>query len=95
MGETIQKRVKSKVIHKHELEANWLKSTYLPEQGEWVVYDVEVNANGTALELPQGRTAPYTYQRVKMGDGVHNVNELPFIDANKSQVQIITWEEND
>ena len=87
MGETIQKKLKSKVVHKHELEADWLKSTYLPEQGEWVVYDVEVDANGAVLELPEGRTAPYTYQRMKMGDGIHNVNELPFLNEAPKE----TW----
>lgn len=85
MGETIQKRLKSKVVHKHELEVNWLKSAYLPEQGEWVVYDVEVDADGVTLELPEGRTAPYLYQRMKMGDGVHNVNQLPFITAKEAE----------
>ena len=44
MGET--KKIKAKVIHKHELEKDWLNSSYIPEVGEVVFYDPEVDANG-------------------------------------------------
>jgi hypothetical protein len=44
----------------------------------------------------------YNYERFKIGDGVQNVNDLPFVDDHifeeinqKSQVQIITWEADD
>lgn len=109
MGE-IKKPVKAKVILKHELEANWLQSTYVPEQGEQVIYDREIDADGNILALPEGRTEPINYQRLKLGDGILNVNELPFISnellqiakeytdgalAQKTQIKFITWEEND
>ena len=81
MGEVIEKRLKSKVVHKHELEVDWLKSTYTPEKGELIIYDIEVDANGVTLELPNGRDKPYTWQRLKLGDGIHNVNELPFLNT--------------
>lgn len=73
--------------------------------GEVIVYDAEVDAEGRTLSLPTGRTAPYTYERFKIGDGKTNVNDLPFslyfrdeIDtllAQKAAVQFITWGAND
>ena len=74
-----EKRIKGKALHKHELEAHWLKSTsYVPEKGELVVYDAEVDKEWNVLELPEGRETPYTYPRMKLGDGEHTVNELEF-----------------
>lgn len=61
MGE--QKRLKGKQIPKHETEANWLLSSYVPEQGEMVIYDID---------------SAHTYERQKIGNGVQTVNELPF-----------------
>ena len=87
MGEVIEKRLKSKVVHKHELEVDWLKSTYTPEKGELIIYDIEVDIDGATLELPEGRENPYTWQRMKLGDGIHNVNELPFLNEAPKE----TW----
>lgn len=53
-----------RVINKHDIEANWIKATgFIPKQGELIVYDIDDN---------------YSYERIKIGDGVHNVNDLPF-----------------
>lgn len=53
-----------RVINKHDLEENWLKATgFTPKQGELIVYDIDEN---------------YSYERFKIGDGVQNVNDLPF-----------------
>lgn len=88
MANENEKRVRTKVIFKHELEVDWLKSTYVPQQGELVVYDIEVDAEGNTLTrdgvpcLPSNRSTPYTQQRQKLGDGIHNINELPFTDAS-------------
>lgn len=60
-----EKTIKSRIIHKHDIESNWLLATnFTPKQGEIIVYDVDEN---------------YTYERIKVGDGSTNVNELPFI----------------
>ena len=60
-----EKNINSRIQHKHDIEANWLKATtFIPKQGELIVYDVDSN---------------YNYERVKVGDGVSNVNALPFI----------------
>lgn len=73
---------------KHDYEANWLKATsFTPMKGEIIVYLAEANINGvlfTDAVLPAGRTTPYTYSREKVGDGVSNVNDLPF--ANESVI---------
>lgn len=78
-----EKELKARIQHKHDVEANWIKATnFIPKQAELVIYDPD---------------ATYTYSRVKVGDGIRTINELPFTDeikANKnevSQVQIITW----
>lgn len=56
----------SRIIHKHDTEENWIKATnFIPKQGEMIVYDIDNNHN---------------YERIKIGDGVTNVNVLPFID---------------
>ena len=90
MENSKQKRLRAKVVSKHELEIDWLKSSYVPEQGETIVYDIEVDAEGNVLQKEDGtsvipphrnHTHPYTYQREKLGDGIHTVNELPFVSA--------------
>lgn len=73
-----EKKFKARIVHKHDLESNWLKSALIPKQGEIVVYDVEIDAEGNTLTLPDGRTEAYTYERFKIGDGIKNVNDLPF-----------------
>lgn len=64
-----EKTLKTRIIHKHDIESNWSKATgFVPKQGELIVYDKDSN---------------YDYERVKVGDGATNVNDLPFADANK------------
>jgi hypothetical protein len=59
-----EKRIVGRVVQKHDIEANWLKATnFTPMQGEVIVYDIDEN---------------YDYERIKIGDGVHNVNDLLF-----------------
>lgn len=58
-----EKRLNARIIHKHEVEANWKLSSLVPMQGELIVYDIDDN---------------YSYERFKIGDGVNNVNDLPF-----------------
>lgn len=73
-----EKTLRARLVNKHDIEVNWLKSSFIPMKGELVVFDIEVDADGNTLELPEGRTAPYLYERFKIGDGEHNVNDLPF-----------------
>ena len=92
MSENLEKRIRSRSIQKHDLEVNWNKATsFVPYKGEFIIYDIEVDENGnnitqivdgvekTVYELV-GRTTPYTYERIKLGDGKTKISELPFID---------------
>ena len=49
----------------HNLEINWEQQTdFIPLQGELIVYDIDNT---------------HSYERFKIGDGVSNVNTLPFV----------------
>lgn len=75
------KVINARVISRHDLEANWLKALdFVPLRGELLIYDAEVAADGTIFELPSGRSTPFTYGRLKIGDGCTLASNLPFID---------------
>lgn len=60
-----EKTLKTRVIQKHETEADWSAATgFIPLEGEVIVY------------MPDGT---YSQPRLKVGDGATNVNALPFI----------------
>ena len=72
-----EKRLNGRIVNKHDIEANWLKATnFIPMLGEIIVYDVDDTHN---------------QQRMKIGDGVTNVNDLLF---HESAIQS-DWNEND
>lgn len=59
-----EKILNSRIIQKHDTEANWLKATnFKPMAGEVIIYDADQN---------------YSYPRIKIGDGNNFVNDLPF-----------------
>lgn len=60
-----EKILNSRVINKHDIESNWLKAVnFIPKQGEIIIYDIDT---------------VYSYMRMKIGDGVTLVNDLPFM----------------
>lgn len=60
-----EKQINSRIVHKHDTGENWNKATnFIPKQGEIIVYDIDTT---------------YSYERFKIGDGVTNVNNLPFV----------------
>jgi len=78
---------------KHDYEINWLKAVnFIPKKGEIIIYDAEVDDNGNILTLANGKPVfpeegkthlneryhPLTQSRQKIGDGIRNVNDLPF-----------------
>lgn len=76
----------TRIQQKHDTEANWNLSCreelepekrFVPLSGEVILYDADEN---------------HEFVRMKIGDGVTNVKELPFFS---SQVQITTWEADD
>lgn len=50
----MEKQIKTKIIFKHETEADWAKSSYIPQGGEPIVVD---------------RDGGFPYSRFKLGDG--------------------------
>lgn len=62
-----EKTVNTRVVNKHDTAENWAKATtFVPMQGEIIVYD---------------RDSTYSYERFKIGDGSTLVSALPFASA--------------
>jgi len=73
------KEMKTRIVHKHDIEKHWNNaSNFYPYKGEIIIYDIETGDG----DLPEGRTAPYTYERIKIGDGVRLVKDLPFASVS-------------
>lgn len=67
--------IKARVVHRHGTQANWEKITdFIPMKGEIVIYDADDT---------------YAYERIKIGDGVTEANQLPF------NIEVITDDEID
>lgn len=73
----MEKNVKSRVIHRHDIEAHWERAkNFIPKQAEIIVYDDRyINSDGVE-EIVADKV------RYKIGDGVTNVNKLPFANEN-------------
>ena len=64
-----EKLINSRIVHKHDIESNWNRAeTFVPKQGELIIYDKDDN---------------YNYERFKIGDGETTVIELPFYLENE------------
>lgn len=65
-----EKNISSRVVFKHDIEANWkLATNFTPKAGELILYDPS----------PNDINYPYDYTRIKLGDGSTKVNDLPFL----------------
>lgn len=61
-----EKNFNTRVINKHDTEANWANArTFIPKLGEIIIYD---------------RDSTYSYERMKIGDGINYVRNLPFVN---------------
>lgn len=70
----MEKTLQTRIINKHDTEANWkLQTEFIPLVGEVIVYDKDNN---------------YSYERMKIGDGATIVNALPFVNDYITQEQI-------
>jgi hypothetical protein len=91
MANTV-KEIASRLVLKHDIEENWKKATtFIPKQGEVIVYDID---------------DIYFYERIKIGDGINPVTSLPFylVDEVKDvldklnyladQSLVATWQSN-
>lgn len=60
-----EKTIKTRIINKHATESDWVKAiNFVPLLGEFIIYDPDDTYFGA---------------RFKIGDGVSNVNDLPFV----------------
>ena len=72
-----EKTYNTRIVHKHDIEENWSKAVnFIPKVGELIVYDADEN---------------YSYSRVKMGDGIRSVIDLPFISEEKADKDEVTF----
>lgn len=91
----MSKTIKTRIAQKHDYELNWvLAGGFYPMSGEIIIYDAETpeivedciaNLESKGIDVADllsqlGRTAdPIPYQRVKIGNGVDLVRDLPFV----------------
>ena len=68
--------MKKQITLKHDLSVNWAKAiNFVPKIDELILYD-GVMENGTYVELP----------RLKQGDGVTKLKDLPFLDSERGRL---------
>jgi hypothetical protein len=73
---TSTKNLKTRVMLKHDYEANWKDATgFIPMPGEVIIYDADIDAPITPKNLRGTNRLP----RVKIGDGKTLVRDLPFV----------------
>ena len=64
--------MKERIQIKHDIATNWAKAkNFTPLPGELIIYDGIIE-NGVYIEQP----------KIKIGDGIHKLAELPFIEIN-------------
>ena len=81
------KNIKTRVSNKYDMASNWDRATFIPMRGELIIYAKEdIDANGEIYER-------FAQEQIKIGDGIHTVSELPFIDTSTELQMRVTWEE--
>ena len=71
---------KTRIQLKSDIESNWKianNSNFIPLRGELIIYSADEN---------------HFYSRLKIGDGITNVNSLPFIDSgtiNGEEIELV------
>ena len=77
--------MKERIQIKHDIAANWAKAkNFVPLPGELIIYD-GVLENGLYIEQP----------KLKIGDGIHKLAELPFIEINSKVEQTTNYQYED
>ena len=85
------KTLETRMQQKHDFEINWInvETSFIPFKGELIIYDPEVDANGNVLsgaknssgKFPGDRTDAINYARIKIGDGIRSLANLPFLSG--------------
>jgi hypothetical protein len=69
--------MKERIQVKHDIAANWAKAVnFIPLAGELIIYDGLIE-NGIYIEQP----------KLKIGDGIHKLADLPFILVENKQAK--------
>ena len=69
-----EKKLNARIIHKHDIEENWLKATnFIPQKGEIIIYDADEK---------------HMYSRMKIGDGVTIISQLPFVNNKEESITL-------
>lgn len=69
-----EKTFNTRVVGKHDVESNWNKAVnFVPMKGEVIIYDADNE---------------HVYERMKIGDGSSNVNDLPFVDEMHTHAEL-------
>ena len=77
--------MKERIQIKHDIAANWAKAVnFIPLAGELIIYDGVIE-NGIYIEQP----------KLKVGDGIHKLAELPFIEINNKVEQTTNYQYED
>ena len=67
----------ARIVHKGDIEANWKKAKgFIPLAKEIIIYLPDEN---------------YSYSRMKIGDGVNGINDLPFFGGNIEGLATEDW----
>lgn len=77
--------MKKQITLKHDIAENWLKAVnFIPKLNELILYD-GILEDGIYIELP----------RLKIGDGVTKLNDLPFIESaiSSSEINYLYYDE--
>lgn len=70
-----EKNIKARLVNKHDIEEHWqLATNFAPLRGELIIYDDRYTDAEDNEVIVADRV------RFKIGDGVTNVNDLPFMD---------------
>ena len=79
------KQLNTRIQLKHDFEENWEKAgnsdnPFIPKSGEVIIYDAEIDDTGNALTIDNKTSTKQIEKRprIKVGDGVTNVNNLKF-----------------
>ena len=82
-----EKQIFSRVINKHDTKENWAKATkFIPKLGEIIIYDPDEEVYDE-----EGNLLPdiFPYTRLKLGDGIRPVPELPFYLEEEIEAKIL------
>jgi hypothetical protein len=73
----MSKQINTRIQYKYDSETNWYSTNFISLKGEFYVFAPDEN---------------HDYTRLKIGDGVHTVPELPFVEVGtvQSEAGLIT-----